>query len=265
MKGLRFPILVAVTLVALLLATSAWATPIQLTDKNSIVRINPDSSNGMYDWVVNGVDQMFQQWFWYRIGDSAEQPLNQLGLVSQDSSNRLATLVYGSAQGLTIQVDYLLTGTLQRQSDVAETITLTNGSSRALDLHFFQYSDFDLNGWPSGQSVEWLNTNTVRQTGHGVYFNETVITPAANHWEMNYYANTINKLSDGLPTTLNDQKYAGPGDVTWAYQWDFTLAAGTSMQISKDKRISDIPEPFTLALVGSGLLVLGWFKRRTIV
>ena len=42
---------------------------------------------------------------------------------------------------------------------------------------------------------------------------------------------------------------AGPGDVTWAYQWNFTIAANSEQDILKDKLLSidPVPEPSTMA------------------
>ncbi len=57
---------------ALGMASPAQAAPITLVDHNSSVTIDPDSQAGMHDWVVDGVDHLFQQWFWYRIGSNPE-------------------------------------------------------------------------------------------------------------------------------------------------------------------------------------------------
>lgn len=60
----------------------------------------------------------------------------------------------------------------------------------------------------------------------------------------------------------------GPGNVTWAYQWDTTIQPGSTFIISKDKRLSGItpiPEPGTavlLATAGLGLLACAWRRWR---
>ncbi|MFN7021868.1 MAG: hypothetical protein ACK4WH_11145 [Phycisphaerales bacterium] len=44
-----------------------------LSDRNSVVRIDDSSPAGMFDWVVDGTDHLFQQWLWLRVGgDTAE-------------------------------------------------------------------------------------------------------------------------------------------------------------------------------------------------
>ena len=67
-------------------------------------------------------------------------------------------------------------------------------------------------------AYQWDGANNIRET--------TVNLPGANHGSVDYFANTLGLLNDGLPTTLNDNAGpVGPADVTWALQWDMSLAA----------------------------------------
>jgi len=82
-----------------------------------------------------------------------------------------------------------------------------------------------------------VNANTVRVTGDATVLNETVATPAGDHYELDFFANTRTDLNDGVPTTLPDGSVVvGPGDVTWAFQWDRLICIGGSFTISKDKK-----------------------------
>ena len=51
---------------------SLRATAITLTSGNSSADINTSTSSGMYNWIIDGTDNLFQQWFWYRVG--AQRP-----------------------------------------------------------------------------------------------------------------------------------------------------------------------------------------------
>jgi hypothetical protein len=100
-----------------------------------------------------------------------------------------------------------------------------------------------------------LNPNTVRVVGDGLLFSETVATRAPDHYELALSPFTINRLNDTNPTTLQDgNTTAGPGDVTWAFEWDQVLAPGETLTISKGKSLQLVPEPGTLTLISIGLV-----------
>ena len=91
---------------------------------------------------------------------------------------------------------------------------------------------------------------------------DTVLTggsplPGADRGEANYYPVTLNSLNSGSPYTLNGTTAAGPGDVTWAFEWDLTIAPGGSAVINKDKGLQ-VPEPSiaALALLSAGAMFL---------
>jgi len=245
---------------------SAWATTITLTDLNSVAQINTGSQAGMYSWTVDGISNLYQQWFWYRVGNTSGQySIDTIGTptISNPDPN-YASITY-TANNFKITVTYtLLGGSLNSGwSDIAETIRIVNTGRTSLDFHFYQYSDFDLYGATGGQYVRFdPSLQIVTQTGAGYTLSETVNTPAASRAEANYYPNTLNSLNSGSPYDLNGNLSAGPGDVTWAYQWDRVIGAGGSFIISKDKQLSPIPEPTSLILMGTGLLGLAVLARR---
>ena len=149
---------------------------------------------------------------------------------------------------------------------MSETIKIQNHSTAALPLHFFQYSDFDLNRLNLQDQVtidpdlQKVNQVPVGAGTLGPMLSETVLSPAPSHAEANYYASTLGKLDDGNPTTLDDVLSAGPGDVTWAFEWDKTIAAGGTLLISKDKNLAPVPavpEPATILGLGTILLLVG--------
>lgn len=248
---------IAVVVVAALALGSARADAavVTLTDGNSVASVDTDSQAGMFNWLIDGQDQMAQQWFWYRIGDGPEASINTISAAVNAGGGPFLSSTY-TGNGFTINVRYLLTGGLPGSgaSDIAETITINNLGQTALDFHFFQYSDFDLCNTIGGDTATFVNVNAVQQVDGACHLSETVITPSASHREAGIFPSTLVRLNDGLPTTLADNAGAGPGDATWAFQWDFILNPQGTFQISKDKRIGAVPEPASLLLLGSGLL-----------
>jgi hypothetical protein len=269
-------LLFAFALIALFHSMPRFASGalITLIDDNSSMAIDPDTASNAAHWVVDGVDHLARQAFWYRIGNAAEQSVHSLAIGSQIASDTnfdpdLDTLfVRYLGAGFHIDVHYSLDGGLpgSRASDMAEQISISNTGASPLDFHFFQYNDFDLNDSNSGDSAVFTNENAVRQFEGAVSLSETVVTPAASHREIASYPLTLGKLTDAAPTTLSDTPpigtVAGPGDLTWAFQWDFLLQPGRTYQISKDKHLSGVPEPTAAVVLGIGLGLLTAVRRR---
>jgi hypothetical protein len=268
----------------LLSALSAQAQTANLTHNNSSAFIDLNGSGttaGMTSWTVDGINHLSQQWFWFRAGGmTSEQTINSIGglAFSQPDSRTLYSSYFNGSYGVSIA--YLLTGFSPGSgiSDISEAITITNATDSPLEFHFFQYSNFQLGGNSSDTTVQLgrnlrglFNEASVVRTNPLFTFalSETVVSPGANHGEAANFSFTLGRLSDAAPTTLNDN--AGPigGGVsgpTWAFQWDFIIAPGSSVGISKDKylQVIPIPEPSGLALVALCGLA-GWaLKRRRV-
>lgn len=253
-------------------AGSALAVPISVWDRNSQADFN--NPGGQVNWLVDGVDQVFNQRFYYRtalMGDEvAVDSLPALGPVATDtnpfSDNRPDTLAYqfnDAVASLEFEISYKLRGGLpgSGNSDLAETIVIRNVGSVAQTVSFFQYVDFDLGGTIGGD-VAWIEDGRVafqNEVGGGIYLTETVVAPAPTAFEVGSYPNTLNRFGNGVIDNLSN--FAGPvvGDATWAFQWDFVVQPNGQFTISKDKLI--VPAPSALALLGLGGLVAGRRRR----
>lgn len=111
-----------------------------LSNLNSIADLNLSTSAGMYNWTVNGVDQLAQQWFWFRVGNSAETPINSISAPTiTQTLAKLLTVTYANSWS-SVQISYNLTGNSSPGSGgsgITESIKLSNLTSSPLDFHFF--------------------------------------------------------------------------------------------------------------------------------
>ena len=225
------------------LVIQTQAQPYTIVNKNSILDINVASGpGGVNNWKIDGVDQLNLQWFYYRVGNvGPEYPIENISITPTVSAGSKSLTVTYANSSYSVRTVYSLTGgnVGSGTSELSESITINNTSATPLDFHFFQYSDINIGGVTGGQSVQFYQNPSALsyynfQSGGYRSVNETV-TPAS-HVEAALYNQTLAKLTDGNPTTLSDISTAGPGDVTFAYQWDFTLATGGSFQIQKEPR-----------------------------
>ncbi len=272
----RIPGLWACAAVLLTLSVAAPAALV-LEDTNSQVRIDPNSDAGMYDWTVEGVGQLARQWFWVRVGDTApEQGIHTLSapLITlsdtnpfDDSRNDTAHLVYESiTAGLRVEVNLGLdggplgTGT----SDIGETISLRNISGAAMVLHFFQYTDLDLGGDASDDTLRVFldganGFNRLEQLDAGsAWMSETVASITPDHYEVGEATGMLARLNDGAPILLADTVGPYTGNAAAILQWTFALNDQQEVVISKDKHIT--PEPGMMALLAAGVPLL--LRRR---
>ena len=255
------------------MATTA-STIYTMNDGGSLATINPNSSAGMSIWSVNGQNQLNQQWFWYQTDGGIAKPINTISpasVVTYDGSDGHNEVVatYQNAQ-LTLTIDYYLTGggVGSGNADLSENISVVNNTGSDLNFNFYQYSDFNLLGSGANDIVQIYgnpgNFNYAEQTSGGTAIGEVVVAPNANRGEAAMVGQTLNELNTTPNLQLNNNTLAGPGDVTWALQWDTTIGANQEYDISKDKSLSIqiVPEPTTMAFIALGLGVLGLARRR---
>jgi hypothetical protein len=258
----------------LLLSLGASAQDITIANKNSSLDVNTNTSAGVINWNVDGVDYAKNQWFYYRVGSGPESPLQSItsspavAITSLSSFARL-NLTYANSS-YSVLTSLRLTGNTpgSGRSQLNEDITVSNLSGSPLDLHFFQYSDFDLFGTTGGQSVQFYQNSANSQYYKAVQNDGTrTVTETVNstifpigHFEAALFNDTLSSLTDGTPTTLNDITSAGVGDVSFSYQWDVTLAPGASFQLSK--LIEIVPEPSSMAILALAGISMTLYRRR---
>jgi len=264
--------LLAFLAAAAMSAFVAQAQVVTLTDGNSRASVNLQGPGtlGMNSWTVNDINQLSQQWFWYRVGATPQQPINTLGGLTYSSAGNYLTATY-NANGFSIRVDYQLSGGMPGgsdwTSDITETISVQNRSATQLNFHFFQYSDFDLLGTPGGDSVTIFNNgsgyNRATQTKGATRISETIDSPAATRAEAALFGQTLANLNGGV-YDLNNNVTAGPDNVTWALQWDHLLNPNETWIVFKDKFLSvePIPEPGFLGLAALGLAAFALRRAR---
>ena len=273
------------TLVAILFASTVVQSEAQIyTIGARDTSLQIDLAGGLSPWAVDGVNQLNLQSFYYSVGSGPAASIYSIGLPSAPSltTNISKTIV---ALNTTYANATLSVGTLfslqsspvgSGKATLAETFTINNLSATTQVFHFYQYSDFDLGAVSGGQSLQFSSSGSGQQyqvvqtdsSGRsltGLITGVTGGSSAQSEVQAGLYDGTRFGLGGGGSVTLNNTLSAGPGNVDYAYEWDATLAAGSSLTISEiqsDIQSVLVPEPSSVTLVGSGMLALVLLYRR---
>ncbi len=237
-----------------------------LTDTGTSAHIVANSSVGLDQWIIGGVDQVFTNTYLWRVGDSGTADyLQNLTLTSSNQTgNRFLDLTYtNAAQGFAVDITYVLSGGLTT-FDLAEIVRVRNTGTGNLNFRLFQYNDFDLNNTPSNDTATRVNSSQIMQVDGATSLNmvNQGATPVPAYSQLGaLFAGSITGTNGyNLDTVAGNglgQNFTG--DAAYGFQWNTTLAPNQSFTISTDK-VAAVPEPGTMAALGLGAIAL--IRRR---
>jgi len=238
---------------------------ITLVDKNAEIDIELGETPehlGANSWEVDSIDNLFQQWFWFRVGsEGGEFPLDTLTLdpvspsaedLDEDEGDETLTVTYSDGECLSVEITWTLKGGPidSGASTIFEEIVITDPCGDV--IHFFQYSDFDLGGVGKDFTDDTVvilgeSTNVALQTDvtGSTFLSETVVDKPPDHSEVGLFADLLIRLNNGDPTTLDDSTGPIDGDVIWAFQWDIDFETIETFTIGKCKRIGPLSTGIT--------------------
>lgn len=234
----------------------------------NVVGHRTGGSAGLADLVVQSLEHVFQNWFWYRsTGDTREYALaNQ---IAADVSGNRARLLYSEPvsdgavpDALLIDLEYTLTdlGADQgaeppacRRCALAIAVTVRNRAGEPTDVEFFSYNDMDLAnnsggdvgviGGSANQAQLLFDPPSLLDAVGAVY---KVSSSGNTGWEMGAYPTIRTRLDDAAVNDLaNTGSPFGPADYTGAEQWSFQLASAGSV-VPQDTWLGSVTVDLTI-------------------
>jgi hypothetical protein len=142
-------------------------------------------------------------------------------------------------------------------SSLAETISLQNTNTSSVTLHLYDYTDFDLGGTETGDTVSVSTNNVAVQQGKGVTAIQSIQGQAPSFWQAGWYPLVLDNINSTNPAVLSDNILPNqPGDQTFAYQWDLSVGAGQTLVLNLSNDIVTQSSGLSIALSGTNVLLL---------
>ena len=261
------------TLVLALLIISAVQSKAQIYDisaANASLQINLSSPNaGLSDWMLNGVNQLQQQWFYYSIGSGPVESIDTISPWTTPTLTSSSLSETYSGSSLKVTAGFSLGPGSGGASVLTDSLSLQNLSGITQTFYFYQYSDFILGGSSGGQNVQFTQTGpayNMTQTATGGRLTGDLSALGGGGLATVEEIAGINNgmqfgITNGNPTApqFNDTSLSASGSVDFAYEFSATLTPNSSITISEFQ--TAVPEPASLPLISSGILALAVFYR----
>ncbi len=222
-------------------------------------------TDGLVNWKdPSGYDYVYQDtWFGRNSTATSEGPLSSLSLISSSklASNKILLNLWDRAS-LHFDLSYELNGS-GLSSSIFERLTLTNNGRDPLALSIFKYADFDLCYGYSAHNDDYAFANTSGITQYDAFSVANVMPTSSlpDAFQISVVGSPgsiISSLNDGGITNLNNTGSPyGPGDASFAFQWNLRLDPDRAYTIENRKTLTTTPEPVSTILFLAGGALFG--------
>lgn len=278
------PLILRVTLFAVLAGTGVQAAPdFTITDNTASFSLtgtpNAATSTGpTTDFRVGGSsnpDQTFQTWWWYRLtGDTRESALNSPNANwTIDLGGTRASKDFTLAPNVLATMTWFVAGVADGMGILESSLKVTNNTNDEISVSLFHYLDSTLGGSINNESATFspltnfpANIRITAPNWRANYIDESNPRESVGY-AVGAFPTIRDRLTNNAVDNFGDTGLPfGPGDFTGGYQWNLTIAAGATDQVTMAYAVAAVPEPpsLVLAVLGlAGVLVLRTKKGTT--
>mgnify|MGYP005841164003 CR=1 FL=1 len=246
----KLKVILGLTCLALTVGLCGAST---LTSNNSTLVYDDNAT--FTAWTVEGLDNLFAEAWYYRVGSGTGALLTGPAMSVLPSPNdNIGVVNYAIPGWGTVTMTHVLSGNTpgSYNSQWSTTISMSRNQGVSDTLYFYNYSDYDLSGT--------VSNDTAGFAGFGLFGQSDVLMALIYNVSVPPQFIHVGACC-GIDADTNLDNNGGPysGDAIFASQFVIT---GSTFSYSIDRSLNAVPEPGTYALIGAGLLGLGWLRRR---
>lgn len=244
-----------------------WTSTTDANISGATIRTGTGGGGSVVYTASGSADQMFQNWWWYRVNGVNSREFALSTLSSKTVSGNSMTLNYLEPEGFTARVEYTITeqsyGTLVTKTAFIRNV-LTSGAS--LDMAFYDYFDFDLLPTSSTNSATLISDNPairmrITPATGPIFAEYRAIDGQA--YQVGAFSGLRTLLTNATIDNLNNTGLPfGPGDFSGANEWNFVLRPGEQIAVQTSLLLNPVPEPGTFLAIGAGMGLLAMARRR---
>ncbi len=178
-------------------------------------------------------DQLFQQWWWYRVDPVNPREFALSGRTSSVAAGNTHTLEFTEPEGFNARLVYKITDGADSPAtaNVASTLTIFNTSPAPLTIAVYCYLDYDLEGVAT-DSAALVSPGRIQITDQTTGFNGQLLGVGANSFQVASFATVRTNLSDADIDNFADTGLPfAAADFTGALQWNLTIPAGANRTV----------------------------------
>lgn len=186
------------------------------------------STGPTHNFTIAGQDQVFQDWWWYRLGTDAREFTFPMPATSETYVGNTATITWNNLNGSGLNA--VLTVVIsENPARAVHTMAITNANAAPVDLAVMRYVDFDLNATASSDNAALVTSPSLMTVSEGARVFRFQGQGASN-FAVSTFSTLRGTLADADIDNMADTGLPfGPGDYTGGYQWaSQPLAAGAT-------------------------------------
>jgi hypothetical protein len=190
-------------------------------------------TNGVFTAGGDATDQLFQQWWWYRVEGVNAREFALSNRTSNTAVGNQLIYEFVEPEGFNFRVTYRLTdgADAPASANVDARVEISNTMNHAMSLALFSYLDYDLEGLATDRA-ELAEPGRILITDNTSGFFGQFLAENPTAYGVGAFATIRNELTDtGVDNFASTGLPFAPADWSGAFQWNLNVPANGTVTV----------------------------------